>query len=53
MFYKIHLLLWIGPINTGTMPRDAVVDLSGNGIIARCAGIDLDTRQDHPYAFYP
>ncbi len=39
-------------INTGIIPRDTVVDLSGNGIIARSAGIDLDTRKDHPYAYY-
>ncbi|MEO9320535.1 MAG: NADH-quinone oxidoreductase subunit C [Nitrososphaera sp.] len=39
--------------NTGTIPKQVAVDLSLVGIAARCAGIDVDTRRDHPYAAYP
>ena len=38
--------------NTGTIPKKAAYDLGVVGIVARCVGIDVDTRSDHPYASY-
>jgi Ni,Fe-hydrogenase III large subunit/Ni,Fe-hydrogenase III component G len=38
--------------NTGTIPKKAAYDLGVVGIVARCVGIDVDTRRDHPYASY-
>jgi Ni,Fe-hydrogenase III large subunit/Ni,Fe-hydrogenase III component G len=38
--------------NTGIITRQAAVDLGLVGVAARCAGIDVDTRRDHPYATY-
>jgi Ni,Fe-hydrogenase III large subunit len=37
---------------TGTIPKKAAYDLGTVGIVARCVGIDIDTRRDHPYASY-
>lgn len=37
---------------TGIIPRAAARDLGIVGVAARCAGIDIDTRRDHPYAGY-
>lgn len=37
---------------TGTIPRKVAHDLGIVGIAARCVGIDVDTRRDHPYANY-
>ncbi len=39
--------------NTGTIQRKDALDLSTVGITARCVGIDMDARKDHPYSFYP
>ncbi len=39
--------------NTGTIQRRDAFDLATVGITARCVGIDIDTRKDHPYSFYP
>lgn len=39
--------------NTGTIQRKDASDLATVGITARCVGIDVDTRKDHPYSFYP
>jgi Ni,Fe-hydrogenase III large subunit len=38
--------------NTGTISRQVAVDLGLVGVAARCAGVDIDTRRDHPYAAY-
>lgn len=38
--------------NTGIITRKVAGDLGLVGIAARCAGIDDDTRRDHPYAIY-
>ncbi|HEV2192194.1 MAG TPA: NADH-quinone oxidoreductase subunit C [Nitrosopumilaceae archaeon] len=38
--------------NTGTIPKKAAYDLGVVGVVARCVGIDVDTRRDHPYASY-
>ncbi len=37
---------------TGTIPKKAAQDLGIVGVAARCVGIDIDTRRDHPYAAY-
>lgn len=37
---------------TGTITRKVANDLALVGVAARCAGIDIDTRRDHPYAVY-
>ncbi len=37
---------------TGAIPKKIAHDLGTVGIVARCAGIDLDTRYDHPYGSY-
>jgi Ni,Fe-hydrogenase III large subunit/Ni,Fe-hydrogenase III component G len=38
--------------NTGTIPKKVAYDLGVVGVVARCVGIDVDTRRDHPYASY-
>lgn len=38
--------------NTGIISRQVATDLGLVGVAARCAGIDIDTRRDHPYAAY-
>ncbi|WP_158385462.1 NADH-quinone oxidoreductase subunit C [Candidatus Nitrososphaera evergladensis] len=38
--------------NTGIITRRVAADLGLVGVAARCAGIDADTRRDHPYAEY-
>ncbi|MDE1863234.1 MAG: NADH-quinone oxidoreductase subunit C [Thaumarchaeota archaeon] len=38
--------------DAGRIPKKAARDLGIVGVAARCAGIDLDTRRDHPYAGY-
>jgi Ni,Fe-hydrogenase III large subunit/Ni,Fe-hydrogenase III component G len=37
---------------TGTIPKKTAYDLGVVGVVARCVGIDVDTRRDHPYASY-
>jgi Ni,Fe-hydrogenase III large subunit/Ni,Fe-hydrogenase III component G len=37
---------------TGTIPKKAAYELGTVGVVARCVGIDVDTRRDHPYASY-
>jgi Ni,Fe-hydrogenase III large subunit/Ni,Fe-hydrogenase III component G len=37
---------------TGTIPKKDARDLGTVGIVARCVGIDVDSRRDHPYASY-
>ncbi|MDG6925995.1 MAG: NADH-quinone oxidoreductase subunit C [Nitrososphaerota archaeon] len=39
-------------LNTGTIARRVAVELGLTGVAARCAGVDEDTRRDHPYAAY-
>lgn len=38
--------------NTGTIMKKDAVEFGIVGIAARCVGIDVDTRKDHPYANY-
>lgn len=38
--------------NTGIISRKVAAELGLVGVAARCAGIDVDTRRDHPYAAY-
>lgn len=38
--------------DTGRIPKKTARDLGIVGVAARCVGIDLDTRRDHPYAGY-
>ena len=38
--------------DTGTISKKIARDLGIVGIAARCAGINVDTRYDHPYAGY-
>lgn len=38
--------------DTGKIPKKTARDLGIVGVAARCVGIDLDTRRDHPYAGY-
>jgi Ni,Fe-hydrogenase III large subunit/Ni,Fe-hydrogenase III component G len=38
--------------NTGAIGRKVAGDLALVGVAARCAGIDDDTRRDHPYGIY-
>lgn len=38
--------------NTGAISRKVAGDLGLVGVAARCAGIDDDTRRDHPYGIY-
>ncbi|MDE1843221.1 MAG: NADH-quinone oxidoreductase subunit C [Thaumarchaeota archaeon] len=35
--------------STGTIPKKIAHDFGTVGIVARCTGIDIDTRHDHPY----
>ncbi len=37
---------------TGLVPKKIAYDLGTVGIVARCVGIDVDTRHDHPYGSY-
>lgn len=37
---------------TGAIPKKIAYDLGTVGIVARCVGIDIDTRRDHPYGSY-
>jgi Ni,Fe-hydrogenase III large subunit/Ni,Fe-hydrogenase III component G len=37
---------------TGIIPKKIAHDLGIVGVAARCVGIDVDTRHDHPYANY-
>ena len=37
---------------TGAIPKKIAHDLGTVGIVARCVGIDVDTRRDHPYGSY-
>jgi len=37
---------------TGIITREVATDLGLVGIAARCDGVDVDTRRDHPYAAY-
>lgn len=37
---------------TGIITKKAAYDLGAVGVAARCVGIDVDTRRDHPYADY-
>jgi Ni,Fe-hydrogenase III large subunit len=37
---------------TGTIQKKIAHDLGTVGIVARCVGIDTDTRRDHPYGSY-
>ncbi|HZW58341.1 MAG TPA: NADH-quinone oxidoreductase subunit C [Nitrososphaerales archaeon] len=39
-------------MGTGTITREVATDMCLVGIAARCAGVDVDTRRDHPYAAY-
>ena len=39
--------------NTGIISKKVALDLGAVGVAARAAGIDVDTRRDHPYAGYP
>lgn len=38
--------------DTGIIPKRAAQDLGLVGVAARCIGIDIDTRRDHPYSAY-
>ena len=38
--------------DTGMIPKKIAHDLGIVGVAARCVGIDVDTRHDHPYANY-
>jgi Ni,Fe-hydrogenase III large subunit/Ni,Fe-hydrogenase III component G len=38
--------------DTGIIPKRAAHDLGLVGVAARCIGIDVDTRRDHPYSAY-
>jgi Ni,Fe-hydrogenase III large subunit/Ni,Fe-hydrogenase III component G len=38
--------------DTGIIPKQAAHDLGLVGVAARCVGIDVDTRRDHPYSAY-
>lgn len=37
---------------TGAIQKKIAHDLGTVGIVARCVGIDIDTRHDHPYGSY-
>jgi Ni,Fe-hydrogenase III large subunit/Ni,Fe-hydrogenase III component G len=39
--------------NTGIVSKKVATDLGLVGVVARAAGLDVDTRRDHPYADYP
>jgi Ni,Fe-hydrogenase III large subunit/Ni,Fe-hydrogenase III component G len=38
--------------NTGIVSKKVAFDLGLVGVVARAAGLDVDTRRDHPYAAY-
>ena len=38
--------------DTGKIPKKTARDLGIVGVAARCVGIDVDTRRNHPYASY-
>lgn len=38
--------------DTGIIPKRTAQDLGLVGIAARCVGLDVDTRRDHPYSAY-
>ncbi len=38
--------------NTGMIPKKSAQDLGLVGVAARCVGVDVDTRRDHPYSTY-
>jgi Ni,Fe-hydrogenase III large subunit/Ni,Fe-hydrogenase III component G len=38
---------------TGSISNQDVIRLGATGVIARCAGVDTDTRKNHPYSYYP
>lgn len=38
--------------NTGVITKEDAVSFGIVGVAARCVGIDVDTRKDHPYASY-
>lgn len=38
--------------NTGTITKEDAIAFGIVGVAARCIGIDVDTRKDHPYANY-
>ena len=38
--------------STGTISKKVAYDFGVVGVVARCVGIDVDTRRDHPYAGY-
>jgi len=38
--------------NTGVIPIKTAKELGVVGVSARCAGLDIDTRRNHPYADY-
>lgn len=38
--------------NTGIISKKVAIDLGLVGVVARAAGLDVDTRRDHPYAAY-
>lgn len=37
---------------TGILSREAAVALEAVGVAARASGVDIDSRRDHPHAFY-
>lgn len=39
-------------LRTGTITGEIATDLQIVGVAARCAGVNIDTRIDHPYAAY-
>jgi Ni,Fe-hydrogenase III large subunit/Ni,Fe-hydrogenase III component G len=38
---------------TGSISSHDVLGLGANGVIARCTGVDIDTRKNNSYAYYP
>jgi Ni,Fe-hydrogenase III large subunit/Ni,Fe-hydrogenase III component G len=38
--------------DTGVLPRETARSLGVVGVAARASGIDLDSRRDHPHAYY-
>ena len=59
IFEKIFDLLKSNPSvmdrlrNTGIIEKQLARDLGLVGISSRCIGIETDTRQTHPYGYYP
>ncbi|HUG15735.1 MAG TPA: NADH-quinone oxidoreductase subunit C [Thermomicrobiales bacterium] len=37
---------------TGIVPRETALALGAVGVAARASGVDVDSRRDHPHAFY-